>query len=85
MGVLGLWLIFEPHSGWLGNPWIASSAGVLSLCASQLVFLTLAADRLFPSPDRRIRVLAHSGNGLILALSLVVLISASVLSGVSSA
>jgi len=82
LGVLGLWLVFETHSGWLARPWVATSAGVLSLCAAQLVFLTLVADRLFPRPDRRIRAIAQSGNTLTLAVSLVVLISASLLTSV---
>lgn len=77
LGVLGMWLLFEPHGGILSSAWVSGSAGVFCLCAAQVVFLSIAADRLFPDASARIRTVAQSGNLLILALSLGVLVSAS--------
>ncbi len=82
LGVLGVWLIAEPHDGWLGDPLVSVSAGVVALCSAQLVFLVCAVDRVFPSPHRWIRSGAHLGNMLILSVSMGVLIMASLLAGV---
>ncbi|MFG0313245.1 MAG: hypothetical protein ACF8LL_03560 [Phycisphaerales bacterium] len=77
LGVLGMWLLFEPHDGILSSVWVSGSAGVFCLCAAQVVFLSIAVDRLFPAASSRVRTVAQSGNLLILALSLGVLVSVS--------
>ena len=82
LGVLGVWLIAEPHTGFLSNRWISGSAGVVALCAAQLVFLICAVDRVFPRPSTRVRSVAHVGNLVILGASAGVMVMASVLAGV---
>lgn len=82
LGVLGFWLLFEPHRGLLSNSIVAISAGVICLSASQFVFLFVAADRVFPGTTSSVKVIAQTGNLLILVLSLGVLISASLIASV---
>ena len=82
LGVLGVWLIAEPHTGFLGNRWVSGSAGVIALCAAQLVFLICAVDRVFPTPHSWLRSAAHAGNMTILGVSACVMVMASVLASV---
>tara|TARA_A100000171_G_scaffold43543_2_gene45639 strand:- start:1986 stop:2297 length:312 start_codon:yes stop_codon:yes gene_type:complete len=82
LGVLGVWLIMETHAGVLSSTWVSMSAGLVSLCAAQLVFLMCVVDRVFPRPHGLIRVLLESGNALILAGSTLVLIPAALIASV---
>ncbi len=82
LGVLGLWLIAQPHSGLLGNGFVATSAGLIMLCAAQLVFLRCVTDRLFPSPGARLHAMLTLGNAAILTLSTGVLITATLIASV---
>lgn len=59
--VLGLWLLFVAPAvlaGGVGSvslpPSLRVVAGLTAICAGQLVFLSLVADRLFPLASRRI-------------------------------
>lgn len=82
LGVLGVWLISGSHSGILRNGWVSTSAGLVALCAAQLVFLLCVVDRVFPNPHGQVRALIQSGNTLILACSAIVLIPATLLASV---
>ncbi len=82
LGVLGVWLIAESHSGILRSGWVSTSAGLAALCAAQLVFLLCVVDRVFPHPHGHVRVWIQSGNTMILACSAIVLIPAALLASV---
>lgn len=82
MGVLGLWLIFEPHTGLLGHRVVAVSAGLGALSAAQLVFIECVSDRLFPRTHPTAAHLLHSSNTLILAGAVSVLLVATLGVGV---
>ena len=76
LGVLGLWLLFEPHSGLFGRSIIAISAGLGAICAAQLVFFDCIAIRLFPRPHPTISGLTRGVNAVTLGGSLCVLLVA---------
>jgi len=76
MGVLGLWLMLEPHSGLLGHPRISISSGLIALSAAQLVYLECVSHRLFPRPYPLIRQLSRYSNVVTLGISLCVLLVA---------
>lgn len=82
LGVLGVWFIAEPHTGFFSSPWVSWSAGIVALCAGQLVFLNCVADRVFPSVHTRVRSVAQIGNVVILIGSAGVLLSVTLLSSV---
>jgi len=75
LGVMGLWLIAEPHTGTLARPGIGGSAGVAALCGAQIVFLMCIADRVFP---RAHRLISRTLEGI---LAMIFLGSAGVLAG----
>lgn len=82
MGVLGMWLLFEPQGGVLGSVWVSGSAGLLALGAAQVVFLLCVLDRVFPAPHGWVRGTIYSGNMLILGVAALVLIPASLIASV---
>jgi hypothetical protein len=81
MGVLGLWFILGSHAGKLASPWVSVSAGLMALCAAQLVFLICVVDRFFPMPHFWIRGSIQSGNMMILVSSTLVLIPSAIIAG----
>ena len=78
LGVMGLWLIAEPHAGMLARPVIGLSAGIAALCGAQIVFLMCIADRVFP---RTHRLISRTLEGM---LATIFLGSAGVLVGASA-
>jgi len=82
MGVLGLWLLAQPHTGLLGGPMVSLSAGVAMICIAQLVFLICVADRLFPGVHRPMRAVMHGGLLLTFLCSGGVLLVAGLLASV---
>lgn len=82
MGVLGLWLIAEPHTGLLGHKPVSISAGTCALCAAQLIFIDCVAIRLFPNPHPTMWLLTRSTNVVILGASMCVLLIAAMGAGV---
>ncbi len=79
LGVLGAWLIAEPHTGILSHDSVSISAGLGCLCAAQLVFLECVADRAFPRTHRGIRIGIKGANALTLGGSVCVLLLAVVI------
>lgn len=82
MGVLGLWLLAQPHSGFLARPMVSLSAGIVLICIAQSVFLVCIADRLFPSVHRSIRAFLHGGLVLTFLCSSGVLLVAGLLASI---
>ncbi len=79
LGVLGVWLIAEPHAGVLGHRVLATSAGAAALCGAQIVFLMCIADRVFPRAHRVISRTIQSMLGVIFLGSTGVLAVVSVM------
>jgi len=79
IGVLGLWLMGEPHRGVFSHRVVSICAGIACLCGAQLIFLECVADRVFPNPHAWIRSLLRGANALTLGGSLGVLLLALVL------
>lgn len=82
LGVLGLWLIAESHTGILEQWAVSVSAGICALCAAQLIFVDCVAIRLFPNPHPSVGLLTRSANVVILGVSMCVLLIAAMGAGV---
>lgn len=82
MGVLGLWLIFEPHAGLLGHPAVSISAGLGALSAAQLIFIECVCERLFPRTHPHAALALRGSNAVILGGAMCVLLAATLGVGV---